>query len=739
MKDTKKIWILFFAVVISISSSAQQKDIKSSLISVETVDLSLIFNRDDSNELKLLYFGKKLEDKQPLLNKRYLHRPDTKESFIPEGYLTYGSRVFLEPALKVTHSDGSITTELVVIGYETEKKSNKINHIIKLKDKHYNFYVDLVLEAFQKENIITQHVRIRNSENKTVDLHNFYSFYLPINTESYYLTHFHGTWAKEMQLKETLLVPGTKSIESKKGNRTAQSENASFIISLNQKAKPYEGEVIMGSLAWSGNFKLNFEVDETNQLNILSGINPFSSTYPLKPNQEFTTPKMVFTYSDSGYNFASRNLHDWSRNYSLYQSEKPNEIVLNSWEGAYFDFNEEKITNMIDDATSMGVEVFVLDDGWFGNKYPRNSDEVGLGDWQVNNKKLPKGIDYLAKYAINKGVRFGIWIEPEMVNPKSELAEKHPEWIVKSPYRDMPTLRNQWILDLSNPKVQDFVIKTFDEVVALSKDISYIKWDANRHVENVGSTYLDEKEQSKFWIDYINGLYDVYEKIRNKHPNITIQLCSSGGGRLDYKALEYHNEFWPSDNTDPFTRIPLQFSTSLFFPSKAMATHVTISPNHQTGNTSSLKLRCDVAMMGRMGIELQPKDMTEKELNFLKSAIDNYKKVRDVVQFGDLYQLWSPYEEGEWSATNYVSKAKNRALFFAFSLGFHERTIIPTFKMKGLEANAKYKLTELNPIGSIRYPGNGQILSGEYLMKVGINPSIKLRGDSYVLSIEKQR
>lgn len=731
--------LIIFAMVSLVSNTtAFSRPSNTELISIETTDLSLIFKKDANSALKLLYFGEKLQDKEALLKKKFLHRPDTDEDFGPSGYLAYGGRVYQEPALKITHANGALTTELTVMGYSQQSSNGSTTHIIKLKDKVYALYVDIILEAFHKENIITQSVKISNKEKGAVQLHNFYSFYLPVNAQSYYLTQFHGTWAREMQLTESRLTPGIKSVESKKGNRTTQSENSSFILSLNQEAQPYSGEVIMGSLAWTGNFKMNFEIEETNQLNILGGINPFNSMYPLKPGQDFVTPKMVFTYSSNGYNTASRNLHDWTRNYSLHQGDQLNEIVLNSWEGAYFDFNEEKIIKMIDDAASMGVEVFVLDDGWFGNKYPRNSDKMGLGDWQVNTKKLPGGIDYLAKHTRAKGLRFGIWIEPEMVNPQSELAERHPDWVVKSPHRDIPTLRNQWLLDLSNPAVQDFIVKTFDDVVALSKDISYIKWDANRHVESAGSAHLEANEQSKFWIAYINGLYNIYQRIRKKHPEITIQLCSSGGGRLDYKALQYHNEFWPSDNTDPYTRIPLQFATNLFFPAKAMATHVTVSPNHQTGNNSSLKLRCDVAMMGRMGIELQPKSMSEKELAFLKAAIGNYKRIRDIIQLGDLYPIWSPYEEGGWSASNYVAKNKSRAVFFAFSLGFHERTIIPTFKLQGLDKNAKYKITELNAEGVARYPGNGQVLTGDYLMKAGVNPNIQKQGSSYVLYLEKQ-
>lgn len=685
-----------------------------------------------------MYFGEKLEDTATLLKKRSYIRPDTKEEIAPSGYPAYGGRFHIEPALSVTHADGSLTTVLKVHDYHTAHVTDKVTHTISLKDEYYELYVDLVFEAYLDENIITQHVKVNNREDGSITLHNFYSFYLPLNCEEYYLTSFHGTWAKEMQLAEHKLVPGMKSISSKKGSRTAQSENASFILSLNQKAKPYEGELIMGSLAWTGNFNLNFELDEMNQLNILAGINPFFSARKLKREQSFTTPKMLFTYSNQGYNEGTRNFHDWARKYSLNPANKGvNEIVLNSWEGAYFKFDEQTIMKMIDDAAFLGVETFVLDDGWFGNKYPRNSDGMGLGDWQVNSSKLPRGIDFLAKYAVQKGLKFGIWIEPEMVNPKSELAEKHPDWVIQSPHRIIPTLRNQWLLDLSNPEVQDFIVKTFDDVVSLSDDISYVKWDANRHLESPGSTYLGQDEQTNIWIGYTQGLYSVYERIRKKHPHIKIQLCSSGGGRLDYGILHYHEEFWASDNTDPLTRIPLQFSTSLFFPAKAMGSHVTVSPNHQTGQQSSLKFRCDVAMMGRMGVELAPDRMNESEITFLKNAIETYKDVRDIVQEGDLYQLWSPYDPGKWNSMSYISKDKARALFFAFSLDFHERTIIPNFRMKALQPDARYKVKELNPINRNFFWGDGQIFTGEYLMKVGINPNIKRKGESLVLYLEK--
>ena len=367
--------------------------------------------------------------------------------------------------------------------------------------------------------------------------------------------------------------------------------------------------------------------------------------------------------------------------------------LLNNWENTGFNFNQEILTELMKEAKHLGVDMFLLDDGWFANKYPRKNDHAGLGDWDVNHNKLPGGIPALVKAAKDADVKFGIWIEPEMVSPKSELAEKHPEWIVKSGKRDIIPMRNQWLLDLSNPEVQDFVVKTFDEVIALSPDISYIKWDANRHVDNFGSEYLSKENQTHFWIDYTKGLYSVYERIRAKHPDVLIQLCSSGGGRLDFGALKYHDEFWASDNTNSLDRIFIQYSTNLFFPAKATAAHVSTTPNHQTGMMAPLKFRFDVAMTCRLGMELQPKDLTGDELPFAEQAIKNYKRIRPIVQFGDLYRLKSPYDGTGWASHMYISKDKKESVFFAYSLKYHGRTTFFETRLKGLDPAKMYKIT----------------------------------------------
>ena len=731
----KKVLLLIFSISIFSTTFSQTEK----LISIHTSSLGLILKQENNNKLTFQYFGENFNIETPVFEKS----KQVKASLYPldnEAYPGFGGDVIRESALKVIHLDGNQTTELAVVSVLQENiDKNIICTTIKMKDRYYDFFVDIIYNAYQTENVITQEVKILNQEKSVITLENFYSSYLPIFSNQYYLTQFNGSWAAEMHASESLLTRGTKVIESVKGIRTTLSENPSFLLSMKAPAQANSGEVIIGALAWSGNYKINFEIEENYQLNISAGINPFASNYKLANNQSFTTPKMIWTYSNTGYGQASRNMHDWARKYALYNGEKSNAIALNNWEGVGFNFTESVILKMIDDASTLGVELFVLDDGWFGNTYPRNNEKAGLGDWQENIKKLPRGLKGLADYAAKKGLRFGIWIEPEMVNPQSELAKTKPNWIVKSKNREMPLMRSQLVLDLTNPEVQDFVFQTFKDVVSKSPNISYVKWDSNRHINNFGSEYLSDANQSHFWIDYTKGLYAVYERIRKEFPTIEIQACSSGGGRLDYGALKYHDEFWTSDDTDPFERILIQFGTGLIFPAQAMSAHVTNSPNKTTDVASSLKFRFDVAMMGRLGLELQPKELTASELEFSKKAIETYKGIRDIIQLGDLYPLFSPYEAGGWASQMYATKNKEQAVFFAFSMEFHSKIVMNDIKLQGLDPTKQYLVKEVNKNGVGRFWGDGKVFSGDYLMKVGVNTNISKRGESVVLLLEEKK
>ncbi|MCY1721557.1 alpha-galactosidase [Prolixibacteraceae bacterium Z1-6] len=707
------------------------------VISLHTNGTSVVYSVDQINRLVFQYYGKRIEDVGPFIGHAYYKKLDTDRDLSYEAYPTFGLGNINEPAFAATHYDGSLNTELVYVEHALDESVSGISYlIISLKDKVYDLKVELHLKAYLKEDVITQWVEITNHEPAEITLNRFYSSFLNVKSSTYYLTHFYGPWAGEMTTVEEKVENGIKIIESKKGVRTTQGENPSFILSLDHPARENEGMCYGGALAWSGNYRLAFQVDEWKNLNVLSGINPFLSEWKLKQGEIFTTPEMIYSFSAEGQGKISRNFHDWGRNYGLTGGYEPHAIVLNSWEGAYFSFDEKTLIHMMDEAAKLGIEMFVLDDGWFGNKYPRNNDDAGLGDWQTNRQKLPHGLDYLIQHARSKELQFGLWIEPEMINPESELAGNHPEWIVQSPGREKITWRNQLLLDLSNPQVQEFVWQVFDSLLTTHPGISYIKWDANRHVEQAGSTFLLPEKQSHFWIAYTNGLYSVYEKIRAKYPNVIIQDCASGGGRLDYGALKYHNEFWTSDNTDPLSRIFIQYGTNLIYPPVATASHVSTSPNHQTGRVTPLKFRFDVAMTGRLGMELQPRDIQGDDRVFAEYAIQNYKNhIRSLVTEGDLYRLISPYDEGGWASQLFVDKSKMTAVLFAFSLEPHTRGIYPTVKLKGIDPSKMYQITEINSNGKSRFWGNEQLFPGEFLINVGIELKISDQFDSGVFLI----
>ena len=704
------------------------------VVSVDTPNMSLVFMVDKDDGLLHRYFGEHLDTPEAVVEFAY---KDDKRYATFEAPSVFGGYYTGEPAVAATHADGNMTTDLRYLGHEQKPiGDNIIETRIRMKDTAYPFFATFIYRAYQAEDIVTSKVVFENKEDGPVVLKRFASFDLAMTGSEYWLSRFYGDWAIEMRMDEEKLGYGIRIIDSKKGVRTSQHDNASFMLALGHPAQEEEGAVIGGALAWSGNYRICFEQDARNTLHLNAGINPFESAYRLEAGEAFETPEFIFTYSAHGKGLVSRRFHRWARRYALRGGETLRPVVLNSWEGAYFTFNEDTLTGMMDHAAEMGIEMFVLDDGWFGNKYPRNNDKAGLGDWQVNTNKLPRGIDYLIDHAEKKGLRFGIWVEPEMVNPKSELAENHPDWIVQRPGREKILSRNQLLLDLSNPAVQDFVFKSVDDLLTNHPRIAYIKWDANRHVWNFGSPYLTKEKQSHWWIDYTHGLYSVYARLMEKHPDVIFQACSSGGGRVDYGSLPYHHEFWISDDTDAFERIFIQWGTSHFYPAIAMGAHVSAVPNHQTANSLPLKLRFDVAMAGRLGVELQPADMTDTEREFAKQCISTYKRIRDVLQFGDLYRLISPYKEGDKAALMYVSPEGDHAVAFLYVLRYQCGYDYPILKLRGLVPERKYRVVELNKESKRSYcKGDGKVFDGDFLMKHGLQVQIHKPNQSVVLEL----
>jgi len=632
-------------------------------------------------------------------------------------YATFGTDNLFEPAIRMTHNDYNPSLELKYISHNVEKPDANITitHIL-LKDPQYPIEVTLNVKTFSAEDVIEQWVEIVQKEMKQTTIYNYASSMLHFDANKYWLTQFHGDWAEEMKMQESELTSGIKIIDTKLGTRAHMYQTPVFFLSLNEKSDENTGELIAGTLGWSGNFRFLFEIDEKGSLRIISGINPFASEYTIQPGKIFKTPSFIFTYSNQGKGLASRNLHRWARNYGILDGNKPRLTLLNNWETTYFNFDEPKLTGLLDDTKKMGLDLFLLDDGWFGNKYPRNDDHAGLGDWQENKAKLPDGLGFLVKAADKKGVKFGIWIEPEMVNPKSELYETHPDWILKLPNRPEHYYRNQLVLDLTNPKVQEFVYNLVDGMLTANPGIAFIKWDCNRMMTNAYSVYLKDK-QSNLYVDYVNNLYSILDKLRQKYPHLPVMLCSGGGGRVDYGALRYFTEFWASDDTDPLERVYIQWGYSYFYPAVSVCNHIT------SWGKQSLKFKTDVAMMGKMGYDIPVNELTDKELKFSQNAIVTYKRINDVIWQGDLYRLISPYQENR-AVLMYVNSTKNRAVLFAYTLNSRYGEAFNRVRLQGLDPDKIYKIQEINALSEERRLGpteSGKSYTGDFLMKTGLN------------------
>ena len=684
-------------------------------VSVNTKGMSLILDVENGKPAQYLYFGTKL-------NSNDLQNLKVATDGRMDAYPAYGLNTPAEAALAMRHSDGNLSTALVATGCDVKNEGNASVTTVHLKDPVYNIKVDLKYRAYNDVDMIEAWTEILNGEKGTVTLTTFASAMLPIRRGDVWMSHLSGTWAAEGQLSHEKLQPGEFVIRNNDGTRNSHTDHAEVMFSLDGKGQENAGNVIGAALVYSGNYKLKTVADDTEYHYFFAGINEQNSEYHLKKGETFKTPALALTYSTQGLSGASRNFHKWGRKYILAHGDKERDILLNSWEGVYFDINQKGMDQMMADIQSMGGELFVMDDGWFGTKYPRVTDNCALGDWVVDTKKLPNGIEGLLSDARKNQVKFGIWIEPEMTNTTSMLYEKHPDWVIKAPKRDAVLGRGgtQLVLDLSNPKVQDFVFGVVDNLLTKYPDIAYIKWDANMAIMNHGSQYLSAADQSHLYIAYHQGFAKVIDRIRAKYKDVVIQCCASGGGRANWGMLRGFDEFWVSDNTDAMQRIYMQYGTSYFFPAIAMASHISAVPNHTVFRTTSLKYRIDVAMSGRLGMEIQPKNMTDEEKALCRKAISEYKEIRPVVQFGDLYRLVSPYDNQGLSSIMYVSEAKDKAVFYWWKLANFYNVHLPRVKMAGLDENKMYKVKELDVIDNKPLDCEGKSYSGKYLMEHGL-------------------
>ncbi len=697
---------LFLALLMLSSQMAEAKQ-----VTVQTKNMTMVLNVDEGKQPQYVYFGAKLSD----YDLAHLQAPRGGRM---DAYPAYGMDCPAEAALAMRHADGSLATELVATGVEQQDGVTRIH----LKDTVYPVTVDLCYKGYQDVDMIETWTEIRNGESKPVTLTQFASCCLPIRRGNVWISSFYGSWANEGILCEEPLTPGEKIIKNKDGVRNAHTSRGEVMFSLDGKGQENSGDVIGAAICYSGNYLLKVETDDSDYHYFFAGINPDNSEYHLRKGETFVTPKIALSFSKAGLSGVSRNFHKWGREYMLAHGNKERKVLLNSWEGVYFDINQQGMDQMMGDIASMGGELFVMDDGWFGDKYPRKTDNSSLGDWVVDKNKLPEGIEGLLRDAKKHGVKFGIWIEPEMANTVSELYEAHPDWIIKAPKREPVQGRGgtQVVLDMSNPKVQDYVFSIVDNLMTRYPEIDYIKWDANMSVMNHGSQYLTMNDQSHLYIEYHRGFQKTCQRIRAKYPDLTIQACASGGGRANWGVLPYFDEFWVSDNTDALQRIYMQWGTSYFFPAIAMAAHISATPNHTVQRTTSIKYRIDVAMSGRLGMEIQPKNMTDVEKEICREAIKEYKEVRPIVQLGDIFRLVSPYDKKGIASLMYVNEEKTKSVFFWWKTESFQNEHLPRVKMAGLDAKKMYKVHELNRIDLFPMDIEGKVFSGEYLMNNGL-------------------
>lgn len=701
-------------------------------IFVNTPQTTLLLGVEENKPVHISYYGEKITDANEVYRAF---------SIWEEAYPAFGLGNNFTPALSVKHADGNMSTELVYQSDTETKEGNATVYTITMKDKQYNFLVDICYRTYDNCDVIEAWSEIHNQEKKPVTLLKYASAYLPMRQNEVWVSHEHGAWGAEAEITEEPLRPGIFEINDLAGNKNAYFNRPNIMLSLDGKPQENSGRTIGAVLCWSGNFRFTINTRDKKIHHLVAGIDDTNSQYTIGKGETFTTPVLALAYSEEGKGGVSRSYHRWARlNNKIHNGTALRKTLLNSWEGVYLNVTEEGMLKMMDGVKEVGAELFVMDDGWFGNKYKRSVDDCALGDWVTDTEKLPHGVANLEKECAKRGLKWGIWIEPEMTNTKSELYEKHPDWVVCHPSRQPLPGRGgtQLTLDMCNPEVQDFVFKVVDDIMKETPNTYYIKWDCNYHIANFGSHYLPADKQSHLYVDYQLGVIKTLKRIREKYPNLVIQCCASGGGRVNYGLMPYFEEFWVSDNTDARQRLYIQWGTSMFFPVNSMAQHVSASPNHQTGRRIPLKFRFDVAMTGRLGMEMKPSDLTPEEMKFAQNAFKLYKEtIRPIVQLGDQYRIISPYEGTGYASQLFINEEKSKAVFFAYKFDTDVYFPRPRFMFAGLDPNARYRLQQVNANGRKDH-WEGNVFSGKFLMSQGVEINLNGEYDSCVILLDKE-
>lgn len=699
--------------------------------------ISYIFKILPSHDLAQLYFGKRIHDKD---NFDYLlelaHRPMSpcyyqdnliySREHIKQEFPVAFTGDYKLPAIDVKLPNGSRVLEFEYSFHEIIHGKSKLPDLpatyctndkeattlkIYLIDKLINLKLVLSYTIFEQLPVIARNSYIQNLSEENIQLENLMSFSLDLPDSNYDMVELTGAWARERHIHERKIGEGLQSISSLRGHSSHQFNP--FIALKRKNCDENSGEVLGFSLVYSGNFVMNVEVDTYHVCRVQTGIHPATFSYTLGYMQSFQSPEALMVYSDQGLNGMSYTFHQLFNHHLIngpYQN-KTRPILLNNWEGTYFDFNEKQLIKMATKAKELGIELFVLDDGWFGN---RNDDTTSLGDWFVNEKKLPHGIGYLARKVHDLGLQFGLWFESEMISEKSELFQTHPEWVLRTPHRHLSHGRHQYVLDFSNPDVVNYIENMMCKIINESQ-LDYIKWDMNRSISEAYSYYLHE--QGRFYHEYILGVYRLYDHLKVKYPHILFESCASGGGRFDPGMLYYASQTWTSDNTDAIARLKIQYGTSLIYPLSVMGSHVSAVPNHQLKRTTSLKMRGHVAYFGTFGYELDVLKLNKDDQNIIAQQIHFMKTYRQLFQYGRFYRLKSPFN-GNVTIWMVVADDQKLAIVGYYrilqkvNVGYH-----------------RIQLTGLNP--NKLYTIDNHDYFGDELMNVGLLTSDESCGENH--------
>ena len=693
-----------------------------------------------------VYYGKKVEDDDLSYLLRLDENPWTlkvnerdKGTFmdtLPFEYPCHGTGDYREPCLMVLDKNGMSTCEIkykshkiydgkplldgMPATFANEKQASTLELIC--FDDTIGLEVTLCYTVFHELDVITRSVRLKNTADDEINIKRVLSACVDFDTDKFDMITLNGSWARERVIERSKLHHGKQGVDSVKGESSHQ--NNPFFALVSHNANEDIGEAFGFNFVYSGNFFAQAEVTQHKKTRAVMGINHFDFNWLLEKGEEFTAPEVVMVYSSNGIGEMSRTYHDLYRNHLIRgeYKDKRRPILINNWEATYFNFDTDKLIDIAKQASKLGIEMLVMDDGWFGH---RDSDNSSLGDWFVYEKKIKGGLKYLVDEVNKLGMKFGIWFEPEMISPDSELFKAHPDWAIQIKGRYMTQSRQQYVLDYSNKEVRDHIYGMMKKVLD-SANIEYIKWDMNRQLTEVGSTSLPSNRQRELWHRYVLGVYDVMNRLTTEYPHILLENCSGGGARFDPAMLYYSPQIWCSDDTDAIERLKIQHGTSICYPASAIGAHVSDCPNHTVGRTTPFKTRGHVAMVGTFGYELDVTKIPQEDREAIPAQIEEFNKYNPLIRTGDQYRIGNVFEDNMWDSWMFVAKDKSEALFtFVQVLGrpnYRSRRI----KLKGLDENAKYKNMT-----------NGEIHSGSALMNAGIN--VSLHGDFSSLIIHFTR